>query len=217
MLNLEVVAGSSPTVGAPANVDQALSGKTQVDSKTAGAPARSAPIKAARPAQTVESGVLSGEQIFPIANLNPYQSKWTVKARVTQKSYREYTNARGSGTLINVDLLDLEGGTSTLHLSLSCTHTHTLSRPYVLSRSRLSSSPSSSLPSLPPSLPLISLPLPYSLSPLSSFLWGSHSFSLVLPFSPQLCTCLVPRFLSRVDSQSSLTHTHVFSRSGKHS
>ena len=47
----------------------------------------------------------------PLGALNPYKSSWIVKARVTAKSeIKTWNNARGSGKLFSVDLLDNEGG-----------------------------------------------------------------------------------------------------------
>ncbi|KAL6841009.1 hypothetical protein ACP4OV_029269 [Aristida adscensionis] len=49
--------------------------------------------------------------IAPIATLNPYQTRWTIKARVTAKTdIRHYSNARGSGKVFSFDLLDAHGG-----------------------------------------------------------------------------------------------------------
>eukprot|EP01028_Stygiella_incarcerata_P003017 TRINITY_DN1572_c0_g1_i1.p1 TRINITY_DN1572_c0_g1~~TRINITY_DN1572_c0_g1_i1.p1 ORF type:complete len:622 (-),score=196.08 TRINITY_DN1572_c0_g1_i1:855-2720(-) len=48
--------------------------------------------------------------IQPISSLNQYQKSWKIKARVTEKKpVKEYSNARGSGKLQNVELMDQEG------------------------------------------------------------------------------------------------------------
>lgn len=49
--------------------------------------------------------------LVPISSLNAFNNKWTIKARVTQKSeIRRYSNARGEGKFFSFDLLDAENG-----------------------------------------------------------------------------------------------------------
>lgn len=52
-----------------------------------------------------------GDRIQPIASLNPYQTRWAIKARVTNKSeIKTWRNDRSEGKLFSVDLLDQAGG-----------------------------------------------------------------------------------------------------------
>ncbi|KAL3678223.1 hypothetical protein R1sor_021179 [Riccia sorocarpa] len=49
-------------------------------------------------------------RVYPLVSLNPYESIWTIKVRVTSKGpMRSFSNARGSGNLFNVELTDEEG------------------------------------------------------------------------------------------------------------
>jgi len=54
-----------------------------------------------------------GQQVQPIASLNPYASRWTIKVRITAKTdLKSWSNPKGSGTLFSIDLLDEAGGES---------------------------------------------------------------------------------------------------------
>ncbi len=49
----------------------------------------------------------STAHITPIAHLNMYQNRWTIKARLTSKSQiRHWSNAKGEGKLFSIELLD---------------------------------------------------------------------------------------------------------------
>lgn len=55
-------------------------------------------------------GGSSSMVIHPITSLTPYQNRWTIRARVTNKSnIRTWSNSRGEGKLFSVDLLDESG------------------------------------------------------------------------------------------------------------
>ncbi|XP_071499912.1 replication protein A 70 kDa DNA-binding subunit-like [Diadema antillarum] len=50
------------------------------------------------------------KKVQPISSLTPYQNRWTIKVRVTNKTaIRQWSNARGEGKLFSMDLLDQSG------------------------------------------------------------------------------------------------------------
>jgi len=61
-------------------------------------------------AANVSSGADTPSKVHQIASLTPYQNRWTIRARVTQKSaIRSWSNSRGEGTLFDMTLLDESG------------------------------------------------------------------------------------------------------------
>lgn len=65
---------------------------------------------AAYNAPIVQGSSPGGTPITLISNLNAYQNRWTLKARVVAKSdIRTWSNAKGEGSLFSIDLLDSSG------------------------------------------------------------------------------------------------------------
>lgn len=113
ILGVQVVdPGPGSSIGDPVNVENAKAPAQQVAAPApAAAPVTSAPsYMTNKPAAAARSSN-SNQHFHPIASLNPYQSRWTIRARVTAKSdIRTWSNARGTGKLFSVDLLDKQGG-----------------------------------------------------------------------------------------------------------
>lgn len=72
------------------------------------------PYASRTPTNTYGSGPVGragGESnIVPISALNPYQNRWTIKGRITNKGdMRKWSNAKGEGCLFSIDILDAGG------------------------------------------------------------------------------------------------------------
>ncbi|KAI8970131.1 replication factor-A protein [Mycotypha africana] len=102
-------------IGSPTNLEEAAnrSSATTSVSNTNGTKPVNRPAPSANASMTPFSSSANMQleaNITPIRNLNPYQSRWHIKARVSQKSdIKKWRNARGDGQLFSVNLLDTTG------------------------------------------------------------------------------------------------------------
>lgn len=117
-LGIEKMEDYSEKIGNPASLDKV---EPQPDAGTsamevdAPAPAAAAPAKApAQPASKASGATNSLPSGFaplhPIEALSPYSNKWTIRARITQKSdIRTWSNQRGEGKLFSFNMMDDTG------------------------------------------------------------------------------------------------------------
>ncbi|KAG8899079.1 Replication factor A protein 1 [Tulasnella sp. 408] len=117
LIDLEVVERDAEKIGEPKNIEN--SGvvpppePTLKPTPTAGTSSSTAPAPTLvnkRAGGSAISKPSNSYPIYPIEQLSPYQNKWTIKARVTQKSdIRNFSTARGEGKLFSVTLTDETG------------------------------------------------------------------------------------------------------------
>ncbi|XP_062262049.1 replication protein A 70 kDa DNA-binding subunit-like isoform X2 [Platichthys flesus] len=77
-------------------------------------PMKTSPMKTSpmmfSPTKATSSSPGSSTKVMPIETLHPYQSKWTIRARVTNKnSIRTWNNSRGEGKLFSFEIVDESG------------------------------------------------------------------------------------------------------------
>lgn len=110
-LDISVVAQATDKIGNPLRIDDTNTPQTNTNNPP--------PVKSntSHTTSLSNTGGLAGAApggapgtVFPISSLNPYQNKWTVRARVTKKSdIRTWSNARGEGKLFSIELMDDSG------------------------------------------------------------------------------------------------------------
>lgn len=114
-------------IGDPVNYELTVGSSDKTSSSAAAAPV--APVvpvatsnakssnqpprnRVAQPANRLNDSLNAGMEIqtTPINALSPYQNRWVIKARVSNKSdIKTWNNSRGSGKLFNMELIDESG------------------------------------------------------------------------------------------------------------
>lgn len=83
-------------------------GSTNIGQKRVEAPPSTTRLQAERGRPSL-MGNAEDAKYIPISVLNTFVQDWTIKAKVVRKNTRNWNNARGNGTLMNVDLMDKHG------------------------------------------------------------------------------------------------------------
>jgi hypothetical protein len=104
LLETDVLGNPGERIGTPVNFDQpAAAAQPPVPTNVSShiAPQSSAGLQ--RPVVPAQND----GAVCPIKSLNPYMNRWTIKARAVGKSdIRHWNNAKGSGKLFSVNLID---------------------------------------------------------------------------------------------------------------
>ncbi|TIB62317.1 hypothetical protein E3P77_03868 [Wallemia ichthyophaga] len=106
-LQVDILESSHEKIGSPQNYDPAKA-QVQPQGQSHQQPQTTDNKPTIAPPQS--KGPSSQAPVYPIEGLSPYQNKWTIKARVTQRSdIKFWSNQRGEGKLFSVNLMDETG------------------------------------------------------------------------------------------------------------
>ncbi|XP_071648279.1 replication protein A 70 kDa DNA-binding subunit isoform X1 [Temnothorax longispinosus] len=110
ILGIEVLVSGSEVgykIGNPTNIDIKSDAESTSTSTAASSPF---PTNGAAKRSSSNHYASSDISTTPIAALSPYQNRWVIKVRVTNKSpIRTWSNSRGEGKLFSMDLIDESG------------------------------------------------------------------------------------------------------------
>ncbi|KAJ1255412.1 hypothetical protein BS78_K240600 [Paspalum vaginatum] len=121
----------------------AMAGGGGTPANTYGRPAQS--LYQQPPPGNMNRGPVAKNEVtrpIPVSQLNPYQERWTIKARVTAKSdIRNYNNKKGPGKLFSFEVVDAQGG----EIRITCFNTQAdmffglieIDKVYLISRGTL--------------------------------------------------------------------------------
>ncbi|XP_071569838.1 replication protein A 70 kDa DNA-binding subunit-like [Temnothorax nylanderi] len=110
IMGIEVLVSGSKVgrqIGNPTNIDIKSDAESTSTSTAASSPF---PTNGAAKRGSSNHHASSDISTTPIAALSPYQNRWVIKVRVTNKSpIRTWSNSRGEGKLFSMDLIDESG------------------------------------------------------------------------------------------------------------